>query len=75
MMGNLVGNCPNLWGFPGGSDGKESACNAGYPWTEGADGLWSMDSQRVGHNTLINFVPIYKCVLQKRKLILLQLQV
>ena len=64
-----------LWGFPGGSDGKESACNAGYPWTEGADGLWSMDSQRVGHNTLINFVPIYKCVLQKRKLILLQLQV
>ena len=26
-------------GFPGGSDGKESACNAGYPWTEGADGV------------------------------------
>ena len=21
----------NLWGFPGGSDGKESVCNAGYP--------------------------------------------
>ena len=21
----------NLWGFPGGSDGKESACNAGEP--------------------------------------------
>ena len=21
----------NIWGFPGGSDGKESACNAGDP--------------------------------------------
>ena len=23
--------CAVQWGFPGGSDGKESACNAGYP--------------------------------------------
>ena len=26
----LVGSSRN-WGFPGGSDGKESACNAGDP--------------------------------------------
>ena len=34
---NLALESPNLggtqqtWGFPGGTDGKESACNAGYP--------------------------------------------
>ena len=82
--------CPNsipfLWlnnipsygyiiGFPRGSDGKESACNAGdlvsvpfredplekgmatlssilawrIPGTEELGGLWSIESQRVGH--------------------------
>ena len=63
-------------GFPGGSDGKESACNKGdpgsipgradplekemethssilawrIPWTEEPGGLWSIGSQRVGHD-------------------------
>ena len=63
--------------FPGGSESKASACNAGdrgsipglgrspgegimatcsrtlvweIPWTEEADGLQSMGSQRVGHD-------------------------
>ena len=62
--------------FPGGSDGKESACNVGdlgsilglgrsleegmathssilawrIPWTKEPGRLWSMGSQRVGHN-------------------------
>ena len=64
------------WGFPGGSDGKESACNTGdlglilcwedplekgmathssilawrISWTEDPGRLWSMGSQRVGHD-------------------------
>ena len=63
-------------GFPGGSIGKESACNAGdqvqslggedalekgvathssifawrIPWTEEPGRLWSMGSQRAGHD-------------------------
>ena len=41
-------------GFPGGSDGKESVCNAGdhgsIPWTEPSGGLQSMGSQRVEHD-------------------------
>ena len=45
-------------GFPGGSDGKESACNAGdlglvfLPGEspEETGGLLSVGSQRVGHN-------------------------
>ena len=28
---NLVSYINNIWNFPGGSDGKESACNAGDP--------------------------------------------
>ena len=40
-------------GFPGGSDDKESSCNAGdpglIPWTEEPGGLQSMGLQRVGH--------------------------
>ena len=50
-------------GFPGGSDGKESACTAGDPgqlfnghlysrisWTEEPDELQSMGLQRVDHD-------------------------
>ena len=46
-------------GFPGGSDGKASACNAGDPGLipgsgrspgESHDRLQSMGSQRVGHD-------------------------
>ena len=62
--------------FPGGSDGKESACNVGdlgvipglgdplememathssilswkIPWTEEPGGVWSIGSERVGHD-------------------------
>ena len=52
--------------FPGGSNGKESACNVGdleegmttpssilswrIPWTEELGGLQSMGSKRVGHD-------------------------
>ena len=55
-----------LGGFPGGSDGKESACSAGdlkkemathssifawkIPWMEEPGKLQSMGSQRVGHD-------------------------
>jgi len=50
-----------IWlGFPGGSEGKASAHNAGdlgsstlalkIPWTEKAGRLHSMGSQRVGHD-------------------------
>ena len=52
-----------VWGFPGGSDGTESACNVGdqgshpsilawkIPWTEEpGGGLQSWGSQRVGHD-------------------------
>ena len=58
-----------LGGFPGGSDGEESACNTrhrgsipgwddplekemathSFPWTEPGR-LWSIGSQRVGHD-------------------------
>ena len=57
---------PVLWGFPGGSDGKESlgrqdpleegmATDSSIPawripWTEKPGGLQSMGSQRVGHD-------------------------
>ena len=48
-------------GFPGGSESTESACDASNlglipglgrdsPWTEEPGGLWSMGSQRVGHD-------------------------
>ena len=29
-----------MWGFPGGSNGKESACNAGYPSSIPGLGRW-----------------------------------
>ena len=72
-----ISNLMHLMGFPGVSDGKESACNAGdpglippgwedllekgmathssilswrIPWTEESGQLWSVGSQRVGHN-------------------------
>ena len=67
-------------GFPGGSDGKESACHAEdpdsipgsgrspgkengnhssilawrIPWTVEPDGLYSMGSQRVRHDSVTN---------------------
>ena len=64
---------PDFLGFPGGSDGKESAWNVGdpwvgkipwrrawqptpvffpgeSPWTKEPGGLYSMGSQRVGHD-------------------------
>ena len=55
-----------ILGFPGGSDSKEFACNAGnlekgipthssilawrIPWTENPGRLQSMGSQRIGHD-------------------------
>ena len=30
FLHNMEGVAPVLWGFPGGSDGRESACDAGY---------------------------------------------
>ena len=50
---------PVFMGFPGGSDGEESACNAGNPGLipglgrspgGGHGGLQSTESQRVGHD-------------------------
>ena len=86
ILGWILNYYWNIWmfpGFPGGSDCKESACNAGdlglipgslgkkdplekgmathssllacrIPWTEEPCGLWSVGSQRVGHNWVTN---------------------
>ena len=66
-----------IWCFPGGSDGKECACNAGdlgsipglgrspawrIPWTEDPVGLQFMGLQRVRHDWATNLLGRDRCI-------------
>ena len=44
--------CPHLWGFPGGSDGKESAYNAGKPGSIPGSGR-SPEEEMATHSSII----------------------